>query len=718
MRRPFIFFLLILSLYCWLKDLINFLFYFFNLSGHYKDTLGTAAGILGVFLCLYIVKSRIYKDPPTQAIKDLLCLQRRKEWLLILFVSMPVIILGLYRSIYPDQNFDTLHFELYLQEFDLKENKINFSAGSLRTYYFPLAERIFGLFRHALGYRMGTFFNTFLLLTLVASVYDLLKKFFSSIVPDLQIRAIWLALLALYVVFADNMLFNVGSYKPDLIGVPLLLELLHIVLFPDKQAKAWRHFYFFLVASLIIAFKLTYLPHVAILLFIYYYKNYKSFRPAERFGLPLSLLLFPGIYMLYSQIETGNPIFPFFNKIFHSPLYPYANFKDERWGPRSIYEFIAYPFITFMDNARCSEFSLFSIRLLFGYAASWVAVLYYWWMVRKTGGKNKITTDPVLRYLFYVSVLALLFDYSCLATTGYYRYSIIVEVLYGLVLVSWLIFLRHKPLAAAAVYFLIFSQSYVTFKNIYVDNRNLSWHNYSELLHHNGILGNNAALLLHDHGKINDPSGILPRIDGFVSMDPFPMDGVARLLKRNVPIYDLYFSGRNPDSIRAFEARVVRPMTETKTMVEVAGVESLGDRAVEALNRKGYLVTNMKEIYPDFMKYGEPLFLLQIKYLDTARYNIKYTEKYLRDENPAESRNDLSFRSSNRLVAIVREAPFAFNWSFLPKDYSIIINGRKYISTDDLKGDKALVMEGDSLTIHKSNEVPYMIMIQEIEKKP
>ena len=262
---------------------------------------------------------------------------------------------------------------------------------------------------------VGTSLNTFLLVTIIASVYDLLKRSLSSFAPDLRYRTSWLALMALFIVFADNALFNVASYKPDLIGVPLLIELIHIVLFPDKPDKTPRHWYFFLVASLIIAYKLTYLPHVAILLAIYFIRNHKNFGRAEWFLLPLSRFLLPLIFAAYSQMVTGSPIFPLYNKLFRSPYYPNANFKDERWGPKSIYEIIAYPFITCLDNARCSEFGLFSFRLLFGYIGSWIALICY------RVSKNRPT--PLFQLLFYVSALALLFDYACLVTTGYYRYA-------------------------------------------------------------------------------------------------------------------------------------------------------------------------------------------------------------------------------------------------------------------------------------------------------
>src|SRR5699024_9919139 len=43
------------------------------------------------------------------------------------------------------------------------------------------------------------------------------------------------------------------------------------------------------------------------------------------------LLLLGAIPYVDAWRITGNPVFPFFNEIFQSPLAPVANFKDLRW---------------------------------------------------------------------------------------------------------------------------------------------------------------------------------------------------------------------------------------------------------------------------------------------------------------------------------------------------------------------------------------------------
>ena len=55
----------------------------------------------------------------------------------------------------------------------------------------------------------------------------------------------------------------------------------------------------------------------------------------------IGLFLFiGGIPYITAWQLTGNPVFPFFNQIFHSPLFPNTNFEDLRWGKDLTWDFI------------------------------------------------------------------------------------------------------------------------------------------------------------------------------------------------------------------------------------------------------------------------------------------------------------------------------------------------------------------------------------------
>lgn len=713
MRKPFLFFLILISVYCWLTDLIRLFFYFSNIQTPNKNLYSyTGSAVIlfgGLALTAFLLNRK--NNTASEWLKGIFQTNTKKEWLYFLLAASPVILLGLFRSVLPDQNFDIYHFELYLQEFDFNENKTNWGVAAIRTYYFPLPERIYGLFRHILGYRMGTFINTILLVTIIAAAYDFIVKFLDLYGNGRKYKLIVLASLSLFAIFADNTFFTMGSYKPDLIGIPFLLELVFIVFFgnsgPNKTAN---YIYFFLVASLTITFKLTFLPYTAILGLIYFIRNFKTYPPLQRYGIPVLVMLFPSIYMLYNMQETGNPVFPFFNSIFHSPLFPPENFKDGRWGYKKAYEFFIYPVVTLLDKSRTNEWHLYSYRLLFGYVTCLAIIVTY--LIRR----RKLAANNHFKQLFYLALLAVGFDYACLITTGYYRYGVIIEILYGIIIVLLLLSIPTKKLAVLLLLPILFT-AYTTFDNIYVKNINISWHSYASVIDNKEIRKANIGKLFSDYDSVKDDSHILSQIDAFVSMEPFPFDGLSKLLNDKVPIYDLLHYGRTADSIKAFDKNVLRPKSQTQNLFVAATNESVFNGVWASLNKRGYLVTDMYEVYPEFMLPGEPLFLLKIKYHDTTAYKITSQLIELKEENAPETRNDFSYSSKNKITAFVREVPFVFNWTSLPSKFDLTINDVKYSTENRFEGKKIFKVEADSLKVHKSEAIPYLVIIQEITNK-
>lgn len=710
MRRPLIFFLIAISVYAWLADCVNFIFYILKINVPNIKLYCSIISLLLIAGTFFVIRKKIARSSSLPTFKDLFRYGTKQEWLLLLGVSMPVLILGILRAVYPDQNYDTFHYELYLQEFNFNENSVNFAPGSLRAYFFPLGERIYAILRHLLGYRMGTILNTFLLIVIIFSVYDLFKKVFSVYFANIPFPKIAVVLLSLFAIFAENTLFIIGSYKTDLLGVPLILELLHIIFFrKHTNNKRFQHLYFFLIASLTISYKLTYLPYTGIITLIYLAQHRKTLKPTQFILLPLLILIFPGLYLLYNLLETGNPVFPLYNDIFQSKLFSLERFKDHRWGHRNIYEIFTYHFVTYMDKARANEWSLYSFRLPIGYVVSLFTIIIYF--IRF--GKNK--QNPFFQFIVVLSIIAILFDYSCVITTGYFRYGSIVEILYGTILGLLFLYFSQR-IAALFVFSIIFLQSYDTFDNIYVKNINLSWHDYPHLVKSKKILKNNLRLMFNDYDRVKDENNILPRVVAFVNPEPYPQDGLAKLLKKDAVIYDLQ-PGSRTDETTNQAMSAIRVRAENEMFVTVASIEALQQGIVKSLNTKGFLVSEMHEVYPSFFRFGEPVFILRIKYQDTAKYNIKTIEQYLRDENPAGQQNQFLYNTGNSLKAFIREAPFAFTWDFLPQEYDITINGEKHVTKDRFDNNKIFSIAGTELKIEKPNSVPYLLIIQEIEEK-
>lgn len=61
-------------------------------------------------------------------------------------------------------------------------------------------------------------------------------------------------------------------------------------------------------------------------------RKYRQISVLSAFGIFLLIFVLTGLVpYFYSFYETGNPVFPFFNRLFGSPYYPNVNFEDARW---------------------------------------------------------------------------------------------------------------------------------------------------------------------------------------------------------------------------------------------------------------------------------------------------------------------------------------------------------------------------------------------------
>jgi hypothetical protein len=162
---------------------------------------------------------------------------------------------------------------------------------------------------------------------------------------------------------------------------------------------------------------------------------------------------------------------------------------------------------------------------------------------------------------------------------------------------------------------------------------------------------------------------------------------------------------------------VIRPLSQTKNLMVACNIESIDGATIEMLNKKGYLVSDIYEVYPDFLKADEPAFLLKIKYLDTSKFTIKSFKKYIREEEGKPKNNDFAWQSANKMKVFIREAPYSYNWYFLPEKYDLTINQQNYTTNNRFGRDKIITLETNNLTLHCPNDVPYMVIVQEIEEK-
>ena len=250
----------------------------------------------------------------------------RQFWLV---VALPLFLIYALRGAFPDTSFDVLDYRLINSERALRG--LPFSGADFfptRFPFNPAPDMVTGISRHLLGYRLGTIIN-YLVVVWVAT---LLLKFLRP-----YLRNAWLACAGvLLLVLTEHLLFVVNNYMVDLLALPLLLEATRVALFADEKSTSRDAIRIAVFLGASAAFKLTSLAFAAPIFLVYAY-NVSRAAPRQQlvrnFLLISCAFLLPLIpYTLYIYWQTGNPVFPLFNKLFSSPFWP-TNDLGVRWGP-------------------------------------------------------------------------------------------------------------------------------------------------------------------------------------------------------------------------------------------------------------------------------------------------------------------------------------------------------------------------------------------------
>ncbi len=248
-------------------------------------------------------------------------------WLL---VALPLFLVYAMRAAFPDTGFDILDYRLINSERALRG--FPFITGDFfpsRFPFNPAPDMVTGITRHLLGYRLGTIINYFVLLWVGTILNRLLVPY---------IKHVWLRCLGvLLILLTEHALFVINNYMVDLLALPLLLEAarLSFQINRDRQNQATARIALFLGAS--VAFKLTNLAFALPILLVYIYNIIRArprpnlVRTALSLGLSFAAPLLP--FTLYIYWQTGNPVFPLYNKIFRSPFWPAADLVGVRWSP-------------------------------------------------------------------------------------------------------------------------------------------------------------------------------------------------------------------------------------------------------------------------------------------------------------------------------------------------------------------------------------------------
>ena len=300
----------------------------------------------------------------------------REFWMLVL---PPLLFFYLLRLPFPDISWDVLNYRLLHAERSLRGAL--FMPGDFfptPAPYNPAPDTVTGLFRHALGYRLGTVVNLLALVWTARVVEKLLRPFVARAWPR--------AAAVLLVVLAEHLLFQVNEYMVDLLSLPLLLEATWLALRVDEAEN--RRSVFVRVALLLglsAALKLTNAAAILPVVLLCAYRAFAGPRRLKLKELPTTVALTfvafvaPLVpFAVYLWLLTGNPVFPLANTFFKSAYWHTEGGWDARWGPKGLWETLVWPVLATFDPARHSELSVYSGRITVGFVVALLGLVLLW----------------------------------------------------------------------------------------------------------------------------------------------------------------------------------------------------------------------------------------------------------------------------------------------------------------------------------------------------
>lgn len=144
----------------------------------------------------------------------------------------------------------------------------------------------------------------------------------------------------------------------------------------------------------------------------------------------IGVALTGGYWMMFLDHATGNPLFPYFNQYFHSPLALAASYRDERFLQHDLLHAVLYPLLFSIDWRVADDLGYADIRVGTAYVAL-IATGIMWLMKKRSA--DPLTDPEGTRGVYAFWVVSYV---AWLAVFGIYRYIITLEMLSPLVTVA------------------------------------------------------------------------------------------------------------------------------------------------------------------------------------------------------------------------------------------------------------------------------------------
>lgn len=163
----------------------------------------------------------------------------------------------------------------------------------------------------------------------------------------------------------------------------------------------------------------------------------------------LGFALFDGYWMAEMARITGNPIFPYFNEYFHSPLALAATYRDLRFIPGNLEHQLLFPLLFSIDWRVADDLPFHDIRVGVAYVLVIVTLPMLFFARRR---ENPLVAPEIALALIAFAMVSYI---AWLKMFAIYRYILLLEMLAPLLIAAafglWPVSVRARILAAAVI---------------------------------------------------------------------------------------------------------------------------------------------------------------------------------------------------------------------------------------------------------------------------
>lgn len=266
---------------------------------------------------------------------------------------------------------------------------------------------------------------------------------FSELTPRLQL--FYAALATLLGATGTANIQQIGSMSNDTKALLFVMLALYCVLksvtLIDNKIRRNYIIISGLLMGLVTGFKLTtacYTTGLFVALICYKYPTRETLKHASLYVVTViaGFIIANGYWMHTLYQHFGNPLFPYYNNIFHSPYAEFGNFEDMRYHPQTLFQYTFLPF--YLVNNLLPQLSVHDPRfaVVFGLGIIFIFICLY----KQQTIKPK---ERLLLIMFFTTYLAWLIKFTI------YRYAIGLEAISGLLIVYFIkTIITKQPLQA------------------------------------------------------------------------------------------------------------------------------------------------------------------------------------------------------------------------------------------------------------------------------